>query len=216
MDPELVRKQAEFERLFRAARICRMRGDYQQAYQYIKDALDLQPDNLDAREFAADILYARGELEKALDEYKSIMQADQSRASAEEKFAKIVVELAEAKRQKELLKQAIDNPEAFAATYRLPPRNPLVAAILSGIPGLGHMYCGQYIKGVLLFLCVTISWLIFFAVRPNVSGSPDPILRFVQNLDVAAVFFLCLAVSLHLYALVDASFKAERSQTSDL
>ncbi|MDH7600746.1 MAG: tetratricopeptide repeat protein [Armatimonadota bacterium] len=216
MDAEAVRKQAEFERLFLAARVCRMRGDYQQAQALINQALQLQPENLDAREFAADILFARGELEKALEEYKSILQVDRSRASAEEKYAKIVVELAEAKRQKELLKKAIENPQLFKSSYSLPPRSPLVAAVLSGIPGLGHVYCGQYTKGVLLFLSVTISWLIFLTVRPNVSGSPDPIARFVQNLNVTAVFFLCLALTLHLYALLDASLAAERSHRDNL
>lgn len=211
MDPEAIRKQAEFERLFRTARVCRMRGDYQQAQELITQALDLQPDNLDAREFAADILYARGELEKARDEYKAIIEADPSRASAEEKYAKIVVELAEARRQKELLKKAIENPEEFLTTYSLPPRSPILAALLSGIPGLGHVYCGEYVKGILVFCGVTISWLLFFAVRPNVSGSPDPIVRFVQNLSIAAVFFLCLAISLHMYAFVDASVTAEKS-----
>ncbi len=216
MDPETVRRQIEFERLFRAAHVCRMRGDYQQAQLLINEALQLQPENLDAREFAADILFARGELEKALEEYKSILQADRSRASAEEKFAKITVELAEARRQRELLKQAIENPELFRSFYKLPPRSPFVAAFLSAIPGLGHVYCGQYGKGIAIFLGVIISWLIFLTVRPNVSGSPDPITRFVQNLNVTAVFFLCLAFALHLYAVLDASLAAERSHRDTL
>ncbi|MGC8863604.1 MAG: tetratricopeptide repeat protein [Armatimonadota bacterium] len=211
MDPEDVRKQAEFERLFRAARINRKRGDYREAEQLIHRALEIKPDDLEAREFAADILYARGEIEKAAQEYKAIFEAEPSRASAEEKFARATIEIAEAKRQKDLLRLMIENPQAFRATYELPPRSPLMASILSGLPGLGHVYCGQVVRGIVIFLIVTFSWLLFFALRPSVGASSNPIERFVQELDVWAIIFLCVAVFTHVYAIVDAAVAAERS-----
>ena len=209
-DIEDVRKQAEFERLFRAAHVSRTRGDYEQAHELIRRALEIRPSDSEAREFAADLLFARGELEKAAEEYKSIFEADPSRTSAEEKFAKATLQIAEGKRQKELLRLMVEDPEAFRSTYELPPRSPVLAALLSGIPGLGHIYCGQTVKGIVLFLITTLSWLLFFALRPNVGGLGDPIVRFVHNLDAFAVIFLCAAVFTHMYAFVDAAVTAER------
>jgi tetratricopeptide (TPR) repeat protein len=207
---EDAKRQAEFDRLFRAAHVSRTRGDYEQAERLIGQALDLRPGDSEAREFAADLLFARGELEKAAEEYKSIYDADPSRTSAEEKFAKATVQIAEGKRQKDLLRLMIEDPGAFRSTYELPPRSPLLAALLSGIPGLGHVYCGQTVKGIVLFLAVSFSWLLFFALRPNVGGFGDPIARFVHNLNAAAVIFLCLAVFTHMYAFADAAVTAER------
>ncbi len=210
MDSEDVRKQAEFERLFRAAHVSRARGDYEQAESLIGQALDLRPGDPETREFAADLLFARGELEKAAEEYKSIFEADPSRTSAEEKFARATVQMAEGKRQKDLLRLMIEDPQAFRSTYDLPPRSPLLAALLSGIPGLGHVYCGQTVKGIVLFLAVSLSWLLFFALRPSVAGPGDPIARFVHNLGTSAVIFLCLAVFTHMYAFADAAVTAEK------
>ena len=159
-----VRKQAEYERLMHLAHVNRMRGDYAQAAVQIKQALELRPDDLDAREFAADILFARGELEKAAEHYKAIHEADPSRASAEEKFAKATLQIAEGKRQKDLLRMMIEDPTAFRSQYQPPPRRPVVAAILSGIPGLGHVYCGQLVKGIVIFAGSALCWLLFFAL----------------------------------------------------
>lgn len=209
-DIEEIRTQAEYERLFRSAHVSRTRGDYEHAIVFIRRALELRPMDPEAREFAADMLLARGEMEKAAEEYKAIFEADKSRTSAEEKFARATVQIAEGKRQKDLLRQMIENPDAFRSSYQLPPRNPTVAAVLSGIPGLGHVYCGQTVKGIVLFLATSFCWLLFFALRPNVGGLGDPISRFVQNLNAAAVLFLCLAVSVHLYAFVDAAVTADR------
>jgi tetratricopeptide (TPR) repeat protein len=211
MDPEDVRKQAEFERLLRTAHLNRTRGDYQEAERLIRLALEIRPADSEAREFAADLLYARGKVEEAAREYKSIFEADPSRTSAEEKFAKATVEIAEAKRQRDLLRLMVENPEAFRAASELPPRSPFYAALLSGIPGLGHVYCGRVVRGVVFFLTVTLSWFLFLTLRTNVAGSADPIVRFVQELDVWAVLFLCLAVFAHMYAFVDAAVIAEKT-----
>ncbi|MCX8053084.1 MAG: tetratricopeptide repeat protein [Armatimonadetes bacterium] len=212
MNPDEIRKHAEFERIFRAAHVSRTRGNYEEAEHLIRQALSLRPNDSEAREFAADLLAARGELEEAAEEYKSIFESDPSRTSAEEKFAKVTIQIAEARRQRELLKLMVEQPEAFRSTFELPPRSPFVAALFSGVPGLGHIYCGKTIKGIALFLTVSISWLLFFALRPSVGGAIDPITRFVQDLDTSAVIFLCLAVFTHVYAFVDAAVTAEQSR----
>lgn len=220
-DPNEVRRKEEFEYHLRAARIHRTRGDYAAAQSEIDRALQIRPDDAEAREFAADILFARGEWEQAAQAYKEIYEQDHSRTSAEEKYARVTVQLAEGTRQRELLKEMLEHPSRF----RLPARSPLVAAILSGIPGLGHVYVGQFIKGVALFLAATICWLLFYALAPSLSDTvyladrireswttSYRITYFAKNLSAPAVLFLCLAVFTHVYAFVDAAVLAGKTR----
>lgn len=197
-----IRVRDEFDRLITAAHVHRRRGDYAEADQAVKQALNLCPTNIDAREFAADILFARGQLEEALEAYKSICAEDPSRASAEEKYAKVILQISEGKRQRELLQDMLENPDK----YRKPARSPIIAAILSAAPGFGQIYNGEFVKGAIFFTATMISWFFFYLLRPDVSGyRPEQRANeFMQNLSPLAVIFALAAVFLHVYAFVDA------------
>lgn len=209
-----LKKQDDFERFMRLAHLNRRRGDYAQANQSIMKALEINPADLEAREFAADMLLVHGELQKALDAYKAILEEDETRASAEEKFAKITLQLAEGKRQQELLKDILENPELRSSL--VPSRNPFVAAFFSCIPGFGHVYCGEYIKGVVIFGITFFSWFMFFLLRPSVYGSESQrIVQFVNNIDPLTVVFLLLAVVVHMYGIVNAAVVAEKTGKDD-
>lgn len=213
-DPNELRAQQEFERLTTAARIHRIRGNYSEAEKCIRRALEIRPGDIEAREFAADMMMARGELEQAAEEYKRIHEEDPQRASAEEKYARAILQIAEAKRQRELLKEMLENP----ARRRQPQRSPLVAAVLSAAPGFGHIYCGQLVRGIVLFVAAMFAWLIFYAAAPPVQSylpPPERTMRFLQDLSPAAIFFLCAALFIHVYAFVDAAVVADRSQKSE-
>ncbi len=206
LDPKTA---AEYDRLMTLAQVNRRRGDYVQAAEQVAQASALWPESLDAQELAADILYAQGKWEEALERYKAIRQRDPSRASAEEKFARITVQIAEGKRQQELMKQILENP----GVYLPPKRNPAVAAVLSGIAGLGHVYCGNLKKGAVLFASTTLCWLAFLSLTPPIAPYPsaaDRIVRFTQDLGVLAWIFLLLAVVLQMYAIVNAATTAEQ------
>ena len=222
MQQEDPKKQAELERLMTAARVHRRRGDYEQAEQAIKRALELDPDNPEAREFAADMLFARGALEVAAEEYKRLFTEDKTRTSVEEKYARAIVQIAEGKRQKELLLDMLEHP----AKSGIPARNPIYAAMLSLAPGFGHAYCGQVVKGVVLFVGTMLCWLIFYALAPNVPGPSDldpralanqggPVSWFLKNLSAPALAFACIAVFLHIYALIDAPVLAGKLRDRD-
>lgn len=211
MQQEDLKKQVELERLMTAAHVHRHRGDYGQAVQAIRRVLDLEPDNPDAREFAADMLFAKGELEAAAEEYKRLFTEDRARTAAEEKYARAIVQIAEGKRQKELLREMIEHP----AKFRTPARNPLYAAMLSLAPGFGHAYCGQVVKGAVLFVGAVAAWIIFITLAPHVPGPSEldpralagqggPVSWFFRNLGAPALAFACIAVFLHIYALIDA------------
>lgn len=202
------RKQAEFDRLINLARINRMRGEYLQADDLVRQALEVLPGNLDARELAADLLYARGQWPEAADAYRSIFTQDPSRTAAEEKYAKVLLQIAEGKRQKDLLQEMLEHPEA----HQMPKRSPAVAAVLSGIPGLGHVYCGEFIKAAVILGITAVSWLLFLVLRPNVSFYPPEqrIGKFVENLDPLSVAFLLIALAMHAYAVVNAAVTADK------
>ncbi|OFX15008.1 MAG: hypothetical protein A2Z18_03180 [Armatimonadetes bacterium RBG_16_58_9] len=210
--------RSELERLITAAHVFRRRGDYEKAQDLIDQALDLCPSDLEVREFAADIIYARGDLEKAAEQYKQIAHEDKSRASAEEKYARAVVQIAEGNRQRELLKEMLDNPSKF----RAPARSPLIAGLLSLAPGFGHVYCNQLIKGIVLFLGAMLSWLLFYAFAPDspykglsdqIAGTittSERVSYFLTHLGAPAILFACVALFAHIYAIVDAPVIASK------
>lgn len=193
-----LRIQAEFDRHMTAAHVFRNRGDYPGAAEEVRKALALRPEDLAAREFAADIVFAHGDIPKAAEHYKSILDADPSRASVEEKYAKAILQMAEGKRQQDLLKEMMENPQAAKAA----PRSGGLAAILSIAPGFGHMYCAQYMKGMIIFAAWALAWVLCLSFV----GLPG------HRLTTGTVFFGCLATSLHLYAVVDAASAAEKTR----
>lgn len=190
--------QADFERAMTAANVYRNRGDYTQAAKAVQEALRLRPSDLDARELAADLVYARGESQKAAEHYKNILEIDPKRASVEEKYAKAILDVAEGKRQQELLKDMLDHPVSVGPQRR----SSGVAAMLSIAPGFGHVYCAQYVKGVIVFAAWALSWVLCLSLV----GPPG------DRLSTATVLFGCLATSLHLYAVLDAAAAAERTR----
>ena len=204
-DLDQANKKAEFDRLMTAATVYRRRGDYAQATQAVKQALQILPDNIDAREFAADMIYAHGDVQKASEHYKAILEIEPGRASAEAKYAKAILELAEAQRQRELVKSMIDNP---SKQPRSAPRNPAVAALLSIAPGFGHIYCGLYVTGIALFGGLVLAWLLFFATLSSSVG-----VQITNKLTAPSVAFGCIAAALHIYALMSAAQQAEKMKS---
>ena len=213
MHEQDVKKRSEFDRLITAAHVYRRRGDYAQAEQTIRQALEIDPSDAEALEFAADMLFARGELEKAAEQYKLIAEQDKSRSSAEEKYATAVLQIAEGKRQQDLLREMLENP----AKFRTPARSPLLATLISAAPGFGHLYCGKLAKGIVLFVGAMFCWLLFYAFSPPVNtglGVQERIHEFATNMTVPALFFLCVAVFTHIYAFVDAAVLADKTRES--
>ena len=146
-DLDDLRKQAEFDRFMSAARVERMRGDYHRAAASVQQALRIRPEDADAREFAADVIAALGQPEKAAEVYKELFHDDPSRIGAEEKYAKATLQIAEGKRQRELLTHISDHPAKFAP----PPRNPLIAAVLSSLPASDKSTAASSPGGIILW-----------------------------------------------------------------
>lgn len=196
-------KKAEFDRLMTAATVFRRRGDYGQATQTIKQALQIFPEDIAAREFAADMIYAHGNVEKAAEHYKSILEAEPGRASAEEKYAKAILELSEGERQRGLVKLMVENPGKFRP---IQPKNAGIAVLLTLAPGLGHIYCGQYVKGIAIFGVWLLACVLFMF-------SLDPGAGVAQRVTTASAISACVAGSIQIYALLSAAQDAEKTKS---
>ncbi|MCE5198850.1 MAG: tetratricopeptide repeat protein [Armatimonadota bacterium] len=213
-DLDAAKKQAEFERLMTAAHVHRRRGDYGAAETAVSQALELCPADLDAQEFAADMLFARGELEVASDAYKRMFESDSSRISAEKKYAQTIIQISEGRRQQDLLRQMIENPGKYSA----PKRSALIAFLISIAPGFGQIYCGQFNKGIVLFTTTMIAWFLFAVSTPDVSGldASHRLSVFLQSLSPLSVILACIATFIHIYAMVDAPvYISKHQQSSD-
>jgi tetratricopeptide (TPR) repeat protein len=208
-----IAKKAEFDRALSAARVFRIQGDYSKAAEMVAKAISADPENPDAYEFAADILYAQGKLEKAAEYYKKLYSPENPRPSAEEKYAKIIVELAEGKRQQQLLKDMLENP----SKYRQPSRNPLIAAVLSLAPGFGQIYNGQLKKGVWIFCASVICWILIYYMQPNVANFPPEkrAAAFVTGLDPLAIAIIAIGSCISVYAVIDAAISAKNKTKSN-
>lgn len=216
LDKEQLKKQVELERMLNLAKGFRSRGDYGQAEELITKALQLAPNNLDVREFAADILFARGELEKAAEHYKELFTPEKPRPSAEEKYAKAIIEIAEGKRQRELLNKMLENPRQF----RHGGMNPYVAAMISIAPGFGHIYAGLFKKGLSLFLGSVLCWTMVFLTMP-----PTDITRNAQQRAVGfalglgnfpTVIFVLIALGIGVYSIIDAVSVLEKRKKKEM
>jgi tetratricopeptide (TPR) repeat protein len=197
-------KKSEFDKLMTAATVHRRRGDYAQATESVRQALAILPDNLDAREFAADMINAHGDVRKASEHYKALLEIEPGRASVEAKYARAVLELAETDRQRGLVQEMLENPSKRPAVAS---RNPTVAALLSIAPGFGHVYCGLYLVGAALFAGWLFAWVLFFATLDSSVG-----ISAVRKLTGPAAAFLLLAGAGHIYAIVSSAREADKTK----
>lgn len=206
-----IKAQVEFEKLLRSAWIERRRGDYDSAAKQIAKALEIDSTNIEAREFAADVLFAKGKLEESVRAYKQILEDEPGREWSETQYARAVVMIAEGKRQQHLLQEMLENP----AKFRRDARNPTLAAVLSFAPGFGHIYCGQLVKGIVLFCVVMLCWTLFAVWRPDVSAQSQNVSQatrtFFVSLSVWDILFIVLAVFTHIYAILDAPNVAKKT-----
>ncbi len=214
---EDIRRRVEIDKLLSRASICRMRGEDRDAEDALREALAIDETRIDIRESIADMLYARGDLEAARDEYKTIVESDPKHASAEMKFGKVVLELYEREQQKHLAQEMLENPEGLATT----PKHPLLAFVLSVVPGLGQIYNGERWKGVSI-MGIALFCVVILISDPqgtqNLIRSTCALIAPPQTPNRAAPHvgsFVVLAASvlgfLYLYAIIDAPIVAAKT-----
>ena len=218
-DPEELKRKDKVDQLLSRANYHRIRQEFDQMDQICRQILELDPDNALAMEWVTDAIYERGDLQTAAAEYKKLVEAGISKDSAETKYAKIMLELAEQERQKALVQEMLDNPAKFAR----PERSPLIALLLSLVaPGFGHLYLGELIKGGII-LGVTFISYIALALSPGTGellrqflmllslgygsdiGSPK------QPIDFFSILFSGILLFTYIYAVIDAPLIATKT-----
>ena len=151
-------KKRKFTDLMTRAKACFVNKDYVSCSEYLKEALSINPDDLDARELAADILLLNGKIKEAGKEYKAIYDADNTRGNCEEKYAKCVLQVYNSEekiRQMEAMMHG-ETPKS--------DRNSGYMIFLGCIiPGLGRVINEDYLIGALVF----VLYLIFIGIAIN-------------------------------------------------
>jgi tetratricopeptide (TPR) repeat protein len=211
VDPEILKRQTEINRLMSAANVHRMRGEYVEAEDLCRAALALDESCVSVRELLADMLYARGQLEKAAEEYKKVTEALPGHRSAETKYAKVMLEMGENDYERRMAEEMLRNPHKFAA-----PKHPLVAAALSAcVPGAGQLYNHENLKGAILIGTLFFSMLmlamspdtknVFTAFKMLINPLPN---QMVPPIGPMVYLFGFILVFAYVYAVIDAPITA--------
>lgn len=166
---EKFKQKNKFNEYMNMSRASYIKKDYESARNHIAEALKIFPSDLDARELAADILWALGKTSLASSEYKAIYDKDNTRIIAEKKYAKTVLALYD----KKLKEQSIDNllsGKKKENKQHMSVSNYITALIL---PGLPQILSGETIKGIIiltiyiLLTVITLATINIKQITPN-------------------------------------------------
>lgn len=220
-EPNDIVRAAEIDKLLSRANVHRMRGDYTAAEDTYREAFAFDESRADLLELVADMLEARGQVDKAAEEYKKVLEMQPGRVSAETKYARVVLRIGEREHQKALAQELLENPNKYVP----PPSHPLLAFLLSGlVPGIGQIYNGELWKGVILVASFVLSLLVLAlsatetknllqtfgsVVNPlRAAGKPPPVGGLV-------LFFTGVLMLVYIYAVIDAPIAAAKRKEPD-
>jgi tetratricopeptide (TPR) repeat protein len=180
------------ESLLRQANLAKRRERYAEAEAGIREALHLTPSDALAIEMLGDVLQGVGRVDEAMLAYRRATLADPKRASAERKYADLLV------RQQEW---SVEDPEAL-------PHRPMISTLLSCLlPGSGQILNGETTKGLLLMAGagICLLGLIFWGGIGSAAASGVR-----QGRNPGVLVPLAAGGLLYLYAIADANAGARR------
>ena len=143
---EKFKQKNKFNEYMNMSRASYIKKDYESARNHIAEALKIFPSDLDARELAADILWALGKTSLASNEYKAIYDKDNTRIIAEKKYAKTVLALYD----KKLKEQSIENllSDKKKENKQQTGMSSYILALI--LPGLPQILSGKTVKGIII------------------------------------------------------------------
>lgn len=206
------KQKEEVERLLVLANVQRMRNQFVEAEDTCRKALEITPGDAALKEMLADILQERGKPEDALDEYKSALELAPGKTSLETKYAKLVIDIAERKHEKELAEDMLSNPHKYLVVKRNVGFTFLLAAIF---PGLGQLYNKEYVKaGVIAGVAALfiISWAL--SIKVSGYGVVTSVTGFFADTNPFVLVLGFLAGILYLYGIFDAVFSASKANAA--
>ena len=215
---EDIKRVAVMDRLLAKANVHRMREEYIEAEDAYREALGLDENRPDIREFLGDVLHARGQMDAALAEYKTVLEMEPGRVSAETKYARIILEISEREHQKQIAQEMLDNPKKFEVT----DKHPLLSFMLSAaVPGLGQIYNGTIAKGAIIFGAFLLSLLVLAMSRQDMANliknfaialSPGSITEKSPPVGGLVILFFSIASFIYIYAVIDAPIAAAKTE----
>lgn len=203
-------QEQEIERLLALAHLQRIRGQWVEAEDTCRKAVDIAPKEINAREMLADVLHECGKLDMARSEYHTIMELSPENPPIEKKFAKVTLEIAEHEREKMIAMDMLQHPHKYVHRHR----NPLWAMLLSAfLPGLGQFYNGDMLKASVAFGSFLL-FIICAAVLPHQNSSSINIVVLFANIHPVAQVLGIIALILYVTGMIDAPIVAEKFNKS--
>lgn len=206
------KQKQEVDRLLVLANVQRMRNQFVEAEDTCRKALEITPGDVALKEMLADILQERGKPEDALAEYKSAMELAPGKVSLETKYAKLIIEIAERKYEKELAEDMINNPHKYPVVKK---NVGLILFLAAVFPGLGQLYNKEYVKAGVIS-GVAILFIAIWAITIKFGGynAVTNISDFFADTNPLVLVLGFLAGILYLYGIFDAVFSASKSNAA--
>jgi TM2 domain-containing membrane protein YozV len=183
------------------ATLLRTRGQRMQAFQLTQEAIRLAEQSWEAHELQGDVLMDMGRATEAMTSYRRARELRPDRIALEDKIARGALRAAA---RNQMLAQA-DLVLGDRGRGGDAKRKSGYAALFSLMPGLGQIYNGQVLKGIV----VGIVMVIFIAVA---SQQLDVSLFRTSLLGGVSPVWAALIALLWLYSVIDAIIYASKNQ----
>ncbi len=206
-DKPSFEQERELGKLTAAANLQRMRGQWTEAEDLCRKALEIAPRDIAMREMLGDVLRELGKLDQALNEYKTAMQIAPGRASLENKHATLILEIGERERTRAIAQDMLENPKKYTKRKRSPVMA-LVCALV--FPGLGQFFNGDITKGVVI-ASVFVLFLIAFGMLQSYHPGMSTLNDLANTTNPVVLILGILSGVAYLYGLIDAPLAAEKS-----
>ena len=185
---EEMERQHQLGELVRRTRRAISANRFTQAEALAAEANELAPDTTTVEELLGDVAMAQKRYEDARRHFERALAIEPINADAEAKIGEAVIRIRESTDAVGRMEQAGENPDEHKPFNK----QPISAAFYSAIPGLGHLYCGDYYKGVaiagvsMLLLAWILSTLLTYQGATMIAGATNPQLDPDAARDVVA------------------------------
>jgi tetratricopeptide (TPR) repeat protein len=147
-DLEQQLHKEQVDRLVLNARVFLRQGRTAETQGAIDELRQLEPDSAEAWELQGDLCRRQGDRKGAREAYQQAFKLDPANASAERKYAEVVLFLGEAERARREQRDLVESPDKRPPK----PRSFALAVTCACLfPGLGQLYNRHHEKGLALF-----------------------------------------------------------------
>ena len=186
--------EEEARRRLTAAHITLKRGQFSEAERAVQEALSESPEDAAAHEMLGDIRQAQGDWAEAIASFKTALQHDPARTTAEAKMARATLRHTEMQRRETFgMAYASVNSGLVQGGEEDRGRRSRLLILSLILPGLGQIVAGSFLKGGILIVGFALGCLLLTA-----SGLQTPL----SGGTLLAIGILILD---WLYAVIDAA-----------